>query len=240
MSEAVKPTVKPTSGVHWVLIAALAGLVAIAALPNYLSGQWPWSNDLQVPQLAELRELRKTPISVPGWELQHQQEVSIGGNPWGLAEYRLPGHADAAIDGNFILLVRPQTSHDKQPEVEWVDLQGSQGWQIDDRHTVRLTVDNASGQPIPVTARYFRGIGDNRTFAIMQWYAWPTGGHFAPGKWFWADQGRQWRHGERMPWIAVSVLLPIEPVGDIRPHTDAMVAIAQAVHQSLLMSTWQS
>jgi hypothetical protein len=48
MSEAVEPIAKTKSAVQWVLIIALAILVAIAALPNYISGQWPWSADLQV------------------------------------------------------------------------------------------------------------------------------------------------------------------------------------------------
>ena len=37
-----------------------------------------------------------------------------------------------------------------------------------------------------------------------------------------------------MPWVAVSVLLPIEPVGDIRVHTEQMTEIAETVQQSLL------
>lgn len=240
MSEAVKPMIKPKSVIQWVLIAVLSALVAIAALPNYLTGEWPWQAQLPVPHLGELRGLRQMPLPVAGWELAHQQEVKIGGSTWGLSEYRLPGGADgSAVGSSFALLVRPQTSPDKQPEVEWVDLQGSQRWRVNDLHTVRFTVNDAAGQPTTVTTRYFRGLSDSRTLAVMQWYAWPSGGHFAPGKWFWADQGRQWQHRERMPWVAVSVLLPIEPVGDIRSHTDRAVAIAQAVHQSLLSSVLQ-
>jgi cyanoexosortase B-associated protein len=72
----------------------------------------------------------------------------------------------------------------------------------------------------------------------MQWYAWPTGGHYAPGKWFWADQGRQWRQRERMPWVALNLLFPIEPLGDIRTHADEATAIAQAIQTSLLASTF--
>jgi hypothetical protein len=80
-----------------------------------------------------------------------------------------------------------------------------------------------------------RGIDARNTFAVMQWYAWPDGGHFAPGKWFWADQAQQWQQRQRLPWVAVSILLPIEPVGDIRSHTAAVTEIAQAVQQGLLV-----
>ena len=239
MSEAVKPIVNSKFLAQWVLVGFLAGLVAIATLPSYFSGQWPWNAELQVAQLEELRALSQTPIPVAGWELGNQEAVRISRSTWGLGEYRQVNSSAGGDDRHFALLVRPQTSHDKQPEVEWVDLQGSQGWRVDDLHTVRFTLNGASGQSISVSARYFRGLTEGSTFAVMQWYAWPTGGHFAPGKWFWADQAQQWQHRERMPWVAVSILLPIEPVGDIRPHTETVIAIAQAVHQSLLTSALQ-
>jgi cyanoexosortase B-associated protein len=128
---------------------------------------------------------------------------------------------------------------DQQPEVEWVDLRGAQSWQVSDRHTVRFTTSASElGSPGSVTTRYFRGVADRNTFAVMQWYAWPQGGHFAPGKWFWADQAQQWGQQQRLPWVAVSVLFPIEPVGNIRPHTETVTAIAQAVQQGLLTSTF--
>jgi len=235
MSEAVEPIAKTKSAVQWVLIIALTMLVAIAALPNYISGQWPWSADLQVPQLKELRALTDTPLALDGWNLTAHQTVKIGGSSWSLAEYQASDDPPGS-DVSFALLLRPQNAHDKQPEVEWVDIQGSQRWRVNDLHTVRLTISDEAGQPLPVSTRYFRGLNENGTLAVMQWYAWPSGGHFAPGKWFWADQAQQWQQRERMPWVAVSLLLPIEPVGDIRPHTDTMVAIAQAVQKSLLSS----
>ncbi|NER84831.1 MAG: hypothetical protein F6K42_36005 [Leptolyngbya sp. SIO1D8] len=49
---------------------------------------------------------------------------------------------------------------------------------------------------------------------------------------------RQWSQRERMPWVAVSILLPIEPVGDIRPYSEAMAAIGQTVQTSLMQSTF--
>ncbi|MEM9816236.1 MAG: cyanoexosortase B system-associated protein, partial [Cyanobacteria bacterium P01_D01_bin.6] len=64
------------------------------------------------------------------------------------------------------------------------------------------------------------------------------GGHFAPGKWFWADQAQQWQQRQRLPWVAVSILLPIEPVGDIRAHREAIIEVAQAVQQGLISSTF--
>ena len=241
MADAAQTRPKPHSLVQWGLIAVLAALVAIAALPSYFSGQWPWSNELPVPHIEELRALLEEPLAVPGWEATFHQEVPIGGDRWTLAEYRQMGETNEPEE-TFGLLLRPQRSSDQQPEVEWVDLRGAQSWQVDHRDTVRwhITLDGASHSPATVTTQYFRGIDARNTFAVMQWYAWPSGGHFAPGKWFWADQAQQWQQRQRLPCVAVSVLLPIEPVGDIRSHTAKVIEIAQAVQQGLSTTTFLS
>ncbi len=240
MTDATQSRPKPRSIVQWGLIVVLAALVAIAVLPSYFSGQWPWSSDLPVPHIAELRGLLTEPLEVPGWEPTFHQEVNIGRHPWTIAEYRRSGDAGESGE-SFGLLLRPQRSGDQQPEVEWVDLRGAQSWQVDDRHTVRWLLETPDADvPANVTTRYLRGIDERNTFAVMQWYAWPSGGHFAPGKWFWADQSQQWQQGQRLPWVAVSILLPIEPVGDIRAHTEAVTEIAQSVQQGLLSSTFRA
>lgn len=229
---------KRRSVVQWSLVAGLMALVAIATLPSYVSGQWPWSADLPVPHIENVRELLKAPLEIDEWEPTFHQAVNIGGNRWSLAEYR---RSDAAADetASFGLLLRPQMAGDQQPEVEWVDLRGAQSWQVDQRNTVRFTTA-AAADSATVTTRYLRGVDERTTFAVMQWYAWPRGGHFAPGRWFWRDQAMQWRQRERLPWVAVSVLLPIEPVGDIRPHTETITAIAQAVQQELMSSIFNA
>ncbi len=227
-----KPMVKHKSRWQWLLVIVLASVVAIAALPSYFSGQWPWQAPLKVPQLAQVKSVMKTPLSLPGWNLEASQTVNIGGKPWMLAEYR-PDPMATGLPEDMVVLLKAQSSHEKQPEVEWVDLAGSQGWQVADRHTVNVPITTPDGQSRSITTRYFRGIDGRNTFAIMQWYAWPQGGHFAPGRWFWADQARQWQKRQRLPWIAVSVLIPIEPVGNIRPHTEAAIAIAQTVQTTL-------
>lgn len=221
---------------QWVLVAVLTVIVAIAAMPSYFSGQWPWSAPLKAPQINQLRTLKTEPLDLPGWQVALHQEASISGSDWGFAEYRAT--EDATVDqvSGFALLLRPQPWHNGQPEVEWVDIRGSQSWQVNDLHHIKFSVPGHDGETVPVTARYFRGLDSQRTFAVMQWYAWPTGGHPAPGRWFWADQTQQWSQRERMPWVAVSVLLPIEPVGDIRPYSETAVAIGQTIQTSLMDS----
>ena len=230
------PFAKQKRLLQWVIVLVLAVVVAIAAAPSYLSGQWPWSTPLKAPQINQIKALRNTALSLPGWQVYSQQEVRIGGNEWGLTEYEA-ADAAAATPG-FALLLRPQPWHDEQPEVEWVDIIGSRGWQVSDLHRIRFSIPSDNGSSVQVTARYFRGIDEQRTFAVMQWYAWPTGGHPTPGHWFWVDQAQQWTQRKRMPWVAVSVFLPIEPVGNIRPYTEEAIAIGQAIQTNLIASTF--
>lgn len=237
-SEALRSTPKRGQLVQWGLVAFLSVIVAIAAFPSYLSGQWPWNIPPKVPQIEQLRTVMETPLTLPGWELTLHQEVGISGSRWSLAEYRAAeGTADESAS-SFALLLRPQSWHDKQPQVEWVDLAGAQGWQVNDLHHLQFSVSDGNNRSRNVTTRYFRGLNEQGTLAVMQWYAWPTGGHPAPGKWFWADQARQWQQRERMPWVAVSVLLPIEPVGDIRVHSEKAIAISQTIQTSLMKAVF--
>lgn len=236
MSEAAKPMLKRQQLVKWGLVAILSTIIAIAAFPSYLSGQWPWSAPLKVPQINQLRALLEAPLALPGWEPTRHQEVNIGGGKWSVAEYQLVDTATGVSPASFALLLRPQSWHDKQPEVEWVDVAGAQDWQVDDLHRLRFSVSDRQRNSIPITTRYFRGLNEQTTLAVVQWYAWPTGGHPSPGRWFWADQVRQWEQRERMPWVAVSVLIPIEPVGNIRHHSKQALAISQNVQMSLMES----
>jgi cyanoexosortase B-associated protein len=237
MTEISLPGWKSKRGWKSILVALLATLVAIAALPSYFSGSWPWSEPLEAPQLNQIKDISETSLSLPGWQVNVQQEVNISGNDWSLAEYENLGSAatpSAEQLPRLVVLLRAQTWHTNQPEVEWVDLRGSQGWQVDHQSNLRFSVPGQGDQPVQVTTQYFRAVNEQSTFAVMQWYAWPQGGHPAPSHWFWADQRRQWQHQQRKPWIAVSLLLPIEPVGDIRPYQEAAIATAQAIQTALI------
>lgn len=238
MSQAVKPMLKSRSIVQWGLVAVIASFVAVAALPNYFTGQWPWSADLPVPHIEQIRNLLKQPLDLPDWEIALHEEVGISRQQWTRTVY-LPTGAEDDMSEGFMVLLRPQLAVDQQPEVEWVDLQGSLTWQVNDLHTVSFSPDaSPEGTSRKVVTRYLRGLNERSTFAVMQWYAWPEGGHYAPGRWFWGDQEKQWKQREHLPWVAVSILLPIEPVGDIRLHTEEITAIAQSVQQALMSNTF--
>lgn len=237
MADISLPVLKSKWGWKSILVALLAILVAVSALPSYFSGSWPWSEPLQVPQLNQIKAINQTGLPIPGWQMNVHQEVNISGHSWSLAEYENAGTQalpPAEQLPRLVLLLRAQSWHSNQPEVEWVDLRGSQEWQVDNQRNLKFTVPGSDGKPTQVTAQYLRAINEQSTFAVMQWYAWPQGGHPAPSHWFWADQRRQWQRRQRQPWIAVSLLLPIEPVGDIRPYEEAAIAVGQTVQTALI------
>jgi cyanoexosortase B-associated protein len=73
---------------------------------------------------------------------------------------------------------------------------------------------------------------------VLQWYAWSKGGHPAPSHWFWADQWTQLRDRQRLSWVAVSLQMPIKPLGEIASAQSELEALGKLV-QSTLTSTFQ-
>jgi cyanoexosortase B-associated protein len=126
--------------------------------------------------------------------------------------------------------------------VEWSDVSGFQNWETDSDRSVDFTVKNPATK---VTAQFFRGLTKRQqgssqetrrqTYAVLQWYAWSTGGHPAPSQWFFADRAAQWQN-RRIPWVAVSILVPIEPLDTIEQHWSEVESLAQTI-QSTLMSS---
>lgn len=214
---------------RWLKAVLIVGLGAIATLvlgPALGSGQWPWSQPMEAPGLDQLRSLTETSLPLPGWKVRSQEPVVINGQRWGLSEYVQETADEMELLG---VILRPQPWHDQQPTVEWMDLRGAQNWSVADAGILRFTAAGSS-----VRARYFQARTDQQTYGVMQWYAWPDGGDFAPGRWFWADQHSQWRSNHRTPWVAVCLLLPISPLGDIDSHADTLVQLGKATQSALL------
>lgn len=205
----------------WLIVAILAAVVAGAAVPQYISGQWPWQSPPSVPQIQTIRGLKDTGLQLEGWSQEFQQKIPIGGDQWSVQQLT---HTDTAVPQQMILFLKPQGQSKDQPEVEWIDLKGSQKWQTSDHR--RLRIDELSVDT-------FRAWTSNRTFAVAQWYALPNSGHPAPHHWFWRDQFRQWSRGERLPWVAVSVLVPMPPLGDISMFFAELETLSQLVQTSL-------
>ncbi|ASC69229.1 hypothetical protein XM38_001550 [Halomicronema hongdechloris C2206] len=227
------------------LVVILAALVAIAALPHYLNGQWPWASSPRVSVLNDLKALSQGSLTLPAWSTVEHRPLSINGQDWVLYELQ-PESAIATTEQSVetvLVLLRPQPWHTDQPSVEWVDLQGSQNWTVDSRRSLSFTVPpRSSGQPVAaqVQARFSRGWNNQRTFAVLQWYAWPRGGSASPAGWFWADQYTQWQHRQRLPWVAVSLLIPIKPLGTLQPYESLAQDLGQAIQQQLMVDTFKT
>lgn len=211
-SQPNSPSLLPSRWVNLALVVVLAALAGMAILPAYLSGQWPWVNTPQVAQIDQLRALQTEGLPLPGWQQTTVEPVPINRQTWTLVEYRADSpEAQSAPVQQFAVLLHPQPWHSNQPQLEWLDLAGAQKWRIESRRRLKVTAPNAG----PVAARFFRAWGDRQSFAVVQWYALPSGGHPSPSHWFWANQWSQLTQRQLTPWVAVSLLLPIEPLGTL-------------------------
>ena len=224
-----------------ILLVFLIILMGLGTVPGYLKGSWRWQKPLQVTNLKQIRNLQQTGISLPGWQTLNQQPIEIGGHKWSFQAIGRDAQNQA------ILLLRPQRDDKDMPQVEWVDLRGFRWWQTDQprqwqtdrfgRSQFTVPSTTPGGQPIQVEAQYFRQWIQDRnfsgTFAVLQWYAWSTGGNPEPSSWFFADQIAQWQ-GSRLPWVAVSILIPIEPLGEIEPVWPLAQSLGQTVQSALI------
>ncbi len=243
-------TVNKKSTVTLVVIAILALFVAVSAIPRYLSS-WPWSTPLKVPNQTALQSIRDQGITLPDWLVKEQIKTKIGGHTWSIQQLSTvdEGRFAATSPSTIFLLLRPQVWEADQPEVEWLDLEGSQRWQTDSHQALPFEIDRNKLENIPanidkldktirINTDFFRAWNKDQTYAILQWYASPIGGSASPAWWFWADQKAQWQQRQRMPWVAVSIWLPIAPLGDIAPHQEMAVALGQSVQAELIQTVF--
>lgn len=218
---------------RWVkiaLVVVLAALATVAIGPAYLSGQWPWVNPPQVAQIDQLRTLQDQGLALPGWQLTAVGPIPVNRQTWTMADYRADSTAAAAPGQQFALLLRPQPWHSNQPQLEWLDLAGSQSWQIESRQRLKVAAPSGAG---PVQARFFRAWGNRQSFAVVQWYAIPSGGHPSPSHWFWANQWSQLTQRQITPWVAVSLLIPMPPLAAIADYQPLALALTELVQQQL-------
>jgi cyanoexosortase B-associated protein len=235
------------------LLIGLLLVLALTALPSYGTGQWRWKQPPNVATLKALREVRQhglalgapanpTAVANPASPAANPtpaaanppqsgpQMVTIGEHKWLQQEILLAGKAQPAL-----LLLLPQNSHTQQPQVEWMDIDGAQRWRSDAVETVNFGVPSGT----TVSARWFRAWTRSQTYAVLQWYAQPTGSSPSPSAWFVADRLAQWQN-RRVPWVAVSLLVPIGPLEElpqVRPSAEALaVSIQTALLQAALKS----
>lgn len=240
-----------SSTLKLLVIGLLSVLIVVSALPRYVS-DWPWAAPLKVPNQSALQAMRDEGLSLPGWQTEDQVRTDISNNSWSIQELSavepdaVSALTDAKLeaDRSLFLLLRPQVWEADHPEVEWVDIKGSQRWQTDSqrRLSVQVPVEPAantdqseqnSSETVRIYPDYFRAWNQGQTFAVLQWYAWPGGGTASASSWFWGDQKAQWTQRQRLPWVAVHVWLPVEPLSQIDVYEEFAAEIAGQVQSRL-------
>lgn len=206
-------------------------LIAIGAVPGYLQGKWSWKDIPQVKSISQIKTTSKKGLNLTGWKTISKQEVPLGAHKW-LEQKIQKDNLD-----EISVLIKPQPYYKDKPEVEWMDINGSEHWKTDSYTTLNFTVPQDS-RSAPVTARFFRA-WQKQTVAVVQWYAWPTGGHFDTGTWFWSDRMAQLQ-GNRLPWIAVCLKIPMEPLGDLNKVKPLAESLAQEVQRQLLAEPFKN
>lgn len=213
-----------------IVMLLLIVTIAIAAVPGYWQGgKWAWSDLPPLTNSRQLRSLLKTGVELDGWQTLQQQEIRIGGNKW--SAQAISQRESSPV----VILVAPQTYYTNKPYVEWTDLQGLEKWKTDSHRQLEFTVDS-DGNNNQVTTRFFRA-WNRQTFAIVQWYAFPNGGHPSSINWFWRDRVAQLKQ-QRIPWIAVCLKIPLNPLDDIDSVESLAVSLAQQVQNSLQENTF--
>ena len=216
------------------IVLFLVLLIVIGALPRYLSGNWPWTQMPQITSLNRMRQLRQIGLEFSGWQTVERKQVRIGGHRW---LYQKITRDDR--EKPITLLLLPQQEQKGKPEVEWMDIEGSFRWKTDSIRQLKFTVEGEGDvSEVEVVARFFRAWNDYETFAVVQWYAFPNGGDFSPSNWFWADLFAQF-HRRRIPWIAVSLNIPIEPLGDVEAASQEAQSLGKIVQKILINEVFE-
>jgi cyanoexosortase B-associated protein len=229
--QSLSPTDSQRSPLYKKLVVLFLLAIAVAsAIPQYLSGNWFLSKVPELSHVQQLRTLQKSGLALSGWQTLDQKMIEMGGHKWSIQAI-VPQAGSDMQDSDILLMLRPQIWHRDLPQVDWMDIHGARGWiEEDDRHLQFSVPISASTQ---ITARFLRGWTPEKTYAVLQWYAWRNGGNPAPSQWFWAEQGSQLRDRQHMPWVAVSILIPIQPLSEIETVQSQAKALGQLVQSTL-------
>jgi cyanoexosortase B-associated protein len=212
----------------------------MGGMPGYFTGRWEWKQPPPVTTLKELKKIRKTGLTIPGWETVQQSEQPVGEHKWSLQILK-----QANSQTQVILLLLPQNGPKDQPEVEWTEINGWGKlrwgkWDLAQNRSLEFQVkqsqNSSANSEVPVKARFFRVSTQQDTFAALQWYAFRNGGDPSPLRWFITDQLAQWQK-HRTPWVAVSVLIPMEPLGDVETTRTLAQSLGEAVQSTLMTNS---
>ncbi len=211
-----------------IALLLLVLLLFLGAVPGYLSGRFSWQQPAPVHALKQIKEIRQKGLTLAGWKTLQQQEQPIGGRKWSLQVIKKEDSQTEAI-----LLLLPQNGPKDQPQIEWTDISNSWRWNTAQYRSVDFTVQQSDTISSKVEANFFRGFSNGETFAVLQWYAMPDGGNPSPSHWFWTDQFAQWQR-KRSPWVAVSIMIPMETLGEADKNLPVAKSLGEAVQSKLM------
>jgi cyanoexosortase B-associated protein len=223
---------QPQTIQRWFLLLVLILSIAIGNGSSYLTGNWYWTDIPKINNINQIKNIEKTGLTIPAWKTTAREAKTIGAHSW-LSQV-------ITQDDNepIMLLFLPQNYYLKKPEVEWVDINGAERWKTDSFQKLNFTI-TPGGEKNEVKARIFRAWNLQQTFAVVQWYAFPHGGDYSPVKWFWLDRLAQLKR-DRVPWIAVCMKIPIEPLGDLKVAKPRAESLAKTVQSALLWEPFRS
>lgn len=217
-------------------IALLLFLLLIGGMAFNFSGQTSWRKPFPVANLAALRDLRDTGLTLPGWQNEGQAQLNVGGREWSVQAVQRGKHTP-------LVMILPQWGPQAMPGVEWSDIDGFFRWNREGGGSGRSHPSlsfTTTNPPTTVQARYFlardtaetKVVPRQQTVAVLQWYATPTGGNPSAGWWFWRDQWAQVRR-QRVPWVAVSLRFPIDPSSTLDAVEGDILPLAQTVQEAI-------
>jgi cyanoexosortase B-associated protein len=214
----VKKRISPN---YLLLLGLLLILILGGILPNLISGQWHWMDKPRIGNIQKMNTLQKSGIELSNLKTIDQRQAQIGEGKWSVQ--MVENYAGKRIT----VLLKPQVYYKDQPEVEWSDINSIGRWNTGERTELKIPAQSG-GQ---ATARFYRAWKQN-TFAVVQWYAWLGGGHYDPSVWYWFDQEAQLKR-QRVPWIAVSLHIPLEPTKELKTLTPYALELATQVQNQL-------
>lgn len=211
-----------------IIVILMTVLLIGAALPGYISQKWAWLDMPQLKTLPQLQTIRKEGLTLPGWQTVKIKSLQIGNKQWLQQEVKRDNQTAT-------VLLLTQNYYKDQPQLDWMDINGFLGWKTDEYQRDRFSVKSASEDldPVEVEVQFFKAWTSTQTYAVAQWYAWPNGGHPALSHWFWADRWAQLGRN-RAPWVAVCLLIPIKPLGNIQEVWPVATALGESVQASLM------
>ncbi|NEO84538.1 MAG: cyanoexosortase B system-associated protein [Spirulina sp. SIO3F2] len=219
-----------------ILIVVILGLSLLLGL--VLAGSFVpnWRSPSEVPGISVLREIRKTGIELPSERTNQVLPLKIGGHNW-VGQDLLPIEGDKPAT----VLLRPQADPKDKPYVDWSDLNGFFSWQQDPVGILTVNIPDTDANHT-ITARWFiardpqdtKVVHHPQRVVVAQWYGFKTGGHYAMRQWFWRDLQAQLK-GDRVPWLAVCLRLPIDPNITLDATEDVVTELIQVIQGSIGM-----